>query len=307
VNETSPGIADLVANFPLFRDAILCALFAGLVLGFLGVYVVLRRMVFASAAISQGAAMGVALAFLFEILFTFGEHTARHIEGAEASLTLKAVAFDPIVWAVICALAVTLVLVADPQRWRLTRESVLGLAFLFTGAGAVIVGSKITQEAHDINAILFGSAVVVREIDLYMVAGAALVVLVLQTALLRSTVFASYDPVGAQVAGLPVKRLNVLLFVSLGVTVALATRALGALPVFGFSVLPAMAALALTNRLGAVFAIAAGIGGGCGVAGYALAFVYELPVGATQTATMVGVLLLVLIGRALVGRRGGAR
>jgi zinc transport system permease protein len=304
VNESTPGLGDLLANLPLFRDAILCALFAGLVLGFLGVYVVLRRMVFASAAISQGAAMGVALAFLFEILFTFGEHTARHIEGAEGELTLKAVAFDPIVWAVICALIVTLVLVADPQKLRLTRESVLGLAFLFTGAGAVIVGSKITQEAHDINAILFGSAVVVREIDLYMVTGAAVLVLALQTWFLRSTVFASYDPVGARVAGLPVRRLNTLLFICLGVTVALATRALGALPVFGFSVLPAMAALAMTNRLGVVFILASVIGGVCGVAGYAIAFVLQLPVGATQTATMVAVLLVVIAVRAVAGKKG---
>jgi zinc transport system permease protein len=45
-------LAELWQNFELFRDAIFCALFSGVLLGFLGVYVVLRRMVFASAAIS---------------------------------------------------------------------------------------------------------------------------------------------------------------------------------------------------------------------------------------------------------------
>lgn len=301
--ESNPTLSDLWASLPLFRDAILCALFAGTLLGFLGVYVVLRRMVFASAAISQGAAMGVALSFFLEIHFSFGEHTARHIEGQGEVLTLASVLFDPILWAVICALATTLILIADPQRLRLTRESVLGLSYLFTGAGAVIIGDKITQEAHDINAILFGSAVVVRQIDLWMVAGAFVVILAIQIAVLRATIFASFDDAGARVSGLPVRRLNMTLFVCLGVAVALATRALGALPVFAFSVLPAMTALVLSQRIGRVFAIAAFIGGFCGVAGYAASFVLQLPVGATQTATMVCVLLLALVGRFAI-RRG---
>lgn len=292
-------LADLVANLALFRGAILCALAAGLVLGFLGVYVVLRRMVFASAAISQGAALGVALSFLLEVVFSFGTHTARHVEGAPADHTFAEIAFDPVLWAVLCALATTLLLLADPQRLRLTRESVLGLAFLLTGSGALIVGSKITQEAHDINSILFGTAVVVRDVDLWLMLLAAAVILAVQLVSLRATVFASLDPTGARVAGLPVARLDVVLFLSLGVSVAIATRALGALPVFGFSVLPAMTALALFDRPGVVFATAACLGGGAGVAGYALAFVLELPVGATQTATMVALLLLALGYRAV--------
>jgi zinc transport system permease protein len=294
------SLHDLWASFPLFRDAMLCGLFSGLLLGFLGVYVVLRRMVFASAAISQGAAMGVALSFFLEIHFSFGEHTARHVEGLTSGVTLSTVVFDPILWAVLCALATTLVLIADPQRFRLTRESVLGMAYLFTGAGAVIIGDRITQEAHDINAILFGSAVVVRQIDLWMIAGALVIILALQLLTLRATIFASFDEAGARVAGLPVRWLNIHLFLSIGVAVALATRALGALPVFAFSVLPAMTALALSRSLGRVFAFAALIGGFCGVAGYAAAFVFQLPVGATQTATMVVLLCVVLVGRALM-------
>jgi zinc transport system permease protein len=293
VNESAPTFRQLIDGLPLFQDAITCGLLAGILLGFLGVYVVLRRMVFASA---------VALSFFLEIHFSFGEHTARHITGEESRMTLSTVVFDPILWAVLCALGATLALIADPQRLRLTRESVLGLVYLLTGAGAIIIGDQITQEAHDINSILFGSAVVVRQVDLWMVAGALVVILTTQILTLRATVFASFDEAGARVAGLPVSRLNAHLFVSLGIAVALATRALGALPVFGFSVLPAMMALAITKRLGWVFALAAFIGGFCGVAGYVISFMLQLPVGATQTGTMVALLLLVLLVRAAMSR-----
>ena len=47
---------DFWESFSLFRDAIITGGLAGVLLGFLGVHVVLRRMVFASSAIAQAAA-----------------------------------------------------------------------------------------------------------------------------------------------------------------------------------------------------------------------------------------------------------
>ena len=106
----------------------------------------------------------------------------------------------------------------------------------------------------------------------------------------RALLFAGYDPMGARVQGMPVRALNVFLFLSVGLSVALCTRALGALPVFAFSVLPAMTALALTARIGLVFVLATLIGALSGVGGYVVSFRGDLPVGATQTATAAALL-----------------
>lgn len=72
---------------------------------------------------------------------------------------------------------------------------------------------------------------------------------------------------------------------------------LGALPVFAFSVLTAMAALALTARIGAVFVLALVLGAASGVGGYVVSFRADLPVGATQTATAVALLAAALAWR----------
>ena len=106
---------------------------------------------------------------------------------------------------------------------------------------------------------------------------------------------------------MPVGALNAFLFVSVGLAVALCTRALGALPVFAFSVLPAMAALALTARIGLVFGLATALGTLSGVAGYAISFRAELPVGATQTATGAGFLAAALAWRFVAARRDRRR
>jgi zinc transport system permease protein len=275
-------------------------------LGFLGVHVVLRRMVFASSAIAQAAALGVALSFWIGGAVDPVRHAVGHTAGPAAHV-MPSVLFEPVLWAIAASLLATLVFIANPTRLHLTRESLLGFVFLASGAGAVIVGDRITQEAHDLSAILFGSAVVVQTIDLVLVSTATVLLLGGHLLLWRALVFAGFDPMGARVQGLPVRAIDTFLFVSVGLAVALCTRALGALPVFAFSVLPAMAALVLTSRIGLVFGLAALLGGLEGVAGYAVSFRAELPVGATQTALAVGVLALALAARALHGARRRAQ
>jgi zinc transport system permease protein len=289
-----PSWQDFWANFSIFRDAIVTGGLAGLLLGFIGVHVVLRRMVFASSAIAQAAALGVALSFWIGGAVDPARHAEGHQAGPAAHV-LPSLLFEPVLWAIAASLLATLVFVANPVRLHLTRESLLGFVFLASGAGAVIVGDRITQEAHDLQAILFGSAVVVQRIDLVLVSGATVVLLGGHLLAWRALVFAGFDPLGARVQGLPVRALDTFLFVSVGLAVALCTRALGALPVFAFSVLPAMAALVLTSRMGLVFALAGLFGALAGVGGYAVSFKAELPVGATQAALSVVLLVAALL------------
>ena len=132
----------------IFGDAIITGGLAGLLLGFIGVHVVLRRMVFASSAIAQAAALGVALSFWIGALVDPAGHAAGHVAGPSAHVT--PFIFEPVLWATVASLLATLVFIANPVRLHLTRESLLGFVFLASGAGAVIVGDKITQEAHRI-------------------------------------------------------------------------------------------------------------------------------------------------------------
>jgi zinc transport system permease protein len=292
----SPTWGELWANLAIFKEAIWVGGLAGALLGAIGVHVVLRRMVFASSAIAQAAALGVALSFWIPALIDPSGHAAGHAAGPAAHIA-PSLLYEPVLWAIAASLLATLVFVANPVHLHLTRESLLGFVFLASGAGAVIVGDKITQEAHDLSAILFGSAVVVEPSDLYMVGAATVILLGGHAVLWRALLFAGYDPMGARVQGMPVRKLNVFLFLSVGLSVALCTRALGALPVFAFSVLPAMTALALTARIGLVFVLATLIGAVSGVGGYVVSFKGDLPVGATQTATASAILAAALTFR----------
>src|SRR5437762_6476949 len=125
-----PGWGAFIGAWELFRNPVLCALAAGAVLGFLGVFVVLRRMVFVSAGVTQSAGLGVALTFYFDI------HLGMHL--------------DAVVGAAALAVIATLVLSLDTSTLPVPREALLGLAFALSGGGAVLLGDRISQAAHDI-------------------------------------------------------------------------------------------------------------------------------------------------------------
>jgi zinc transport system permease protein len=83
-------------------------------------------------------------------------------------------------------------------------------------------------------------------------------------------------------------------------------RALGALPVFAFSTLPATAALLLGVSLPWTFGLAAAFGLLAGAGGFALAFRFDFPVGASQTVAAALLPVGALLGR-LVRDRVRAR
>lgn len=261
-HEEQPTWHDFVSNWSLYREPVLCGVTAGAVLGVLGVFVVLRRAVFVTAAVSQSAALGVALAFLLGIYL--------------------GVTPPPVLCAFILALAATGVLAWRSPSTRLPREAVVGLLYVAASALAVLVGDRIAQEAEDITAILFGTAVLVRPQDFVAVLGVSGLVVVAIVVLYRGLVFAGFDPEGARVQALPTARIELALWTLVALEVSVTTRAIGALPVFAFSVLPAMAALRASNRLSHAVVLAGLTGALSGGVGYISAFLLRFPVGAAE-------------------------
>lgn len=272
----APTLELLTANWELFRDPVLVAGAAGAVLGYMGVYIVIRRMVFFAAALSQAAGCGVAMAFYSQIHLGFGTRLG-----------------DPRLWAVGTTVLTGWVLTSLKES-RISREGYLALAYLMGGAGAMLLGTRISQEAHDIQTILFGTAVLVSPEDVRWVLGMGAVVLAWQLWWRRGLLFASLDAEGARIRGLPVQILDGALMLMLAAFVSVTTHALGALPVFAFSVLPALAAVVLTKSPGMAFLLATVLGVFAGVGGYLLAFFGQFPVGASQ-AFVAGLAVIVAV------------
>lgn len=280
-------IETLSIIWEFYRDPILCAVAAGAVLGLLGVYVVSRRIVFVSAALSQVAALGIVGGFFLV-----------------ASLSLSGVlaGIVPVGLALLLALAVVFALAWLGDHPSLGRDAILGVAFIVPTALVLVVGPQIPQEMHSVEQILHGSAVLVRKADLWAVLIAGALVVATQLVAFRGFVFASLDPVVARTQGVPVKALDLVLFGSIAIMTGLVTRALGALPTFGLTVLPAIGVLGLKIGLRNVFILASIIGAVSGAGGYLVAYFLDWSVGASQTLVAAGFAVLFRLVGALTRR-----
>ncbi len=275
MTEAAPTIGEFFAAWELFREPSLTGALAGMMLGILGVYVVLRRMVFLAATVSQAASFGVAGAYFIGLI-----------------TSESAGSLGPTVGALFMTLVTLWVIASDTSHEQHRRDSLLGFMFLACSAGTLVVGTRIVAEIQDIESVLFGTAVAVLPSDFRLMAILAAAILVVHIWGWRGFSAVSFDRTGALVRGLPVRGLELGLFIGLGLGLAVSTRVLGALPTFAFTVLPALAAVNIAPNIRACLFLAAMLGAASGFGGYLLAFLYEFPVGATQTllaATFAGV------------------
>jgi zinc transport system permease protein len=230
---------------------------AGALLGALGVYVVLRRTVFVSAALTQLSTVGLVLALLVE------ERLRIEAEHATAQLVV-AIAFS---------VAGALILGAFRSR-RLPAEAAVGGVWVAASALVVLgVSRLLVHEAHDLGGIVFGNCAV------------------LHTLFAKELAFVSFDAETARALGMNVTLWDGILFFTIGLAIPVTARALGALPVFAFLTLPAAAALLARTRFKAAFLVAGIIGVVAAGGGYVLSWLWELPTGATMVA-LAGILLV---------------
>ena len=242
------NLSTLLNVFPL-------ALVAGLVIAVtcavLGVFVILKRVVFIGITLSEAAACGIALAMV---------HHVHPFLGATA-LTL----------ATVCLLAYPF------EARRIPRDAVLGALFVFTSALSVLLVSKSGFGLDEVKKLIYGDLILTSGSDLAVVLGALLPVLACVLLFVRPTLYTFLDREGARVLGIRVVLWELLFFFALGVSVSAASKVAGALLVFCYLVVAPSAGLLLSRRLGCVMVIAAAAAAGSTLLGLLWSIECDLP------------------------------
>jgi zinc transport system permease protein len=262
-----------IGGFFLWRDALLASVVVATLCGWLGVYIILKRVVFVSAALPQVSGLGVALAFYIGSFY--GSH------GHEQSFLL-----NPWFFAVLFSFIAAGIFSLNIDHRKISGETVIGLGYILSSAMVleILNSPRIVQEAHEIGDILFGNAVVVETQSLYVVLACAIVVLLVHFLLFKEIVAVLFDSEMAATLGLSVKTINLVFYLSVALGVSIATRTIGALPVFGFMVIPPTASLMLSKSMKGSIALSIFIGVFSALLGYFISFEFSLPTGATMVA-----------------------
>ncbi len=264
-------------SWEFFQEAAISGLLAGMLLGATGIYILLGRMVFLSAALSQTASAGVAFALWLPALL------GLHIHDTTPWY------LHPILISFILTLCIFLAVSIQMRKTRFP-DALLAALYLGGGAATILIGKKIVHEIQDIQQLLIGNAVLVEHQDYIGLIVIAAILLSLFIYCHRGFEAASFSPDAAQVAGIPVTALNMIKFIALVLAITYTTRMMGAMPVFALSCLPAVAARHAPN-VRTMFFIALFIGACCGFGGYIAAFIFDFPVGPTQTALALSIVI----------------
>jgi zinc transport system permease protein len=268
----------------LWRDAIIVAALCAAVLSYLGVWVSLKRVVYVPLALSQVAGFGVVLSFWFCSALDLHD-TPTPLAPESMSLVLA---------------TATAFYFARPKALS---DHATVVAYLIASASALLMSTFVRQDVHDVQSVLFGNAVLVETVQIAYVGAAALAVAAVHLLRYRRFLFVSFDADTAAASGFSVYGNEVFMYVTFAVMISVATRAIGALPAFGFTALPALAALTVASSMRSAFFVSVGIGVICAVAGYYLSFVWELPTGATMVALAGGVYLVAHLRSIVPGQR----
>lgn len=246
----------------LFKDALYGALLIALACSVLGVYVVLRRIVFVGAALAQISSAGIALA-----LWLAGR-------GLGGELT-----HHPVAVALIFSLAGALFFsIGHAPRAGVPPDATIGVTYAVAAAvGILLIAKAVTGEAHDI--FLQGNILGITRVDTFVLLGIAIPVLAVHTLFYKEFLFVSFDRETARTLGYNVVLWNLLLYFTLGLVIAFAMQFAGVMLVFNFLVLPAVTGLLLARSMSGIFAFAIGAALVAAVAGFTLSVPFDLPSG----------------------------
>jgi zinc/manganese transport system permease protein len=251
---------------PFLLRALLAGVLLSLVLGYFGIHVVRRRIVFVDLALAQISAVGVAVAVF--------------VEG------------DPLLYALLFTFAGASLFALGNGEGRIPQEAVMGIVYVVASTVAVLVVAGVPRGEAEMLKVLFGDLLAVtlpQILGMAAVFGAvALIHVFWRKPLVRL-------PTREQSRG-----WNLLFYLTLGLVIAMAMQAGGVLLVFSYLVIPAVAALLFAEGFGRGLALAwlVGIAGTLG--GLLLSYTRDLPTGASIVGVLGGLLTLLALGRGAV-------
>ena len=219
--------------------------------GMVGTFAVLRRRALMGDALAHAALPGVCLAFL-----VVGERS------------LPALLFG----ALVTGLLGILVVAGLRFGTRIKEDAAIGIVLsVFYGAGIALSRTIQNQTARGsragLDSYILGKTSWIVESDVYVIAVASLLSLLVILLLFKEFMVVSFDTGFAHVQGWPAARLDLLLMLMVAVTVVIGLPVVGVVLMAALLIIPAAAARFWTDRLGVMLALAAMFGALTGAGG----------------------------------------
>ncbi len=244
-----------VLQYQFMQNALLAGLLAAIACGIVGVYVVVKKVVFISGGIAHASFGGIGLGYL--------------------------VGINPVLGAMVFAIASSLGIGLITRRTRLPEDTAIGILWAMGMALGIIFIGLAPGYAPDLFSYLFGNILTVPFFDLMLMLILDVVIIVVVALLYKGFLYLSFDEEFSTVSGVPTEKLYLLLLCLIALTVVVLIRVVGIILVIALLTIPAALARQFTHNLKNMMLLAISAGVVFTFSGLWISYVLNLVSGAT--------------------------
>lgn len=263
-------------EYTFMQHALLAGLLAAVACGIIGVYVVVKRMVFISGGISHASFGGIGLGYYLGI--------------------------NPVLGALFFTVASALSMGVVTRRTRLAEDTAIGILWAMGMALGIIFIGLTPGYAPDLFGYLFGSILTVPSSDLITMLILDIAIIATVFLLYKEFLALSFDEEFGTAAGVPTEPLYLILLCLIALTVVVLIKVVGIILVIALLTIPAAMARQFTHSLKRMMLFSILFGVVFTTGGLWLSYELDLASGAT-IILVSGALFLASLGFARLHRR----
>ncbi len=257
-------------QYDFIQNALAAAILASIACGIIGVYVVVKKIVFISGGIAHASFGGVGLSYYLGI--------------------------DPIIGVIPFSLASALVMGTVSKKSKIPEDSAIGILWSLGMALGVIFVYLSEGYTSDLMYYLFGNILMVLNSDLYLMLALDVIIVGAVYLFYKEFLALCFDEEFTTVQGLPTQKLYLLLLCIIALTIVVLIKVVGIILVIALLTIPASLSRKFTHNLPRMMLISVFIGTLISITGIVLSSLLDVPSGATIILVLSFVYGLVTLG-----------
>lgn len=242
-------------QYSFIQNAFAAAILANIACGIIGVYVVVKKIVFISGGIAHASFGGVGLGYYLGI--------------------------NPMFGVLPFSLVSALVMGTVSKKSKIPEDSAIGILWSLGMALGIIFVYLTPGYAPDLMTYLFGNILTVPRIDLYLMLVLDMVIVGAVYFFYKEFLALCFDEEFTTVQGLPTEKLYLFLLCIIALTIVVLIKVVGIILVIALLTIPASLSRKFTYNLRQMMLISIVFGTIISLTGIGLSYVLDVPSGAT--------------------------
>jgi len=257
----------MALEYGFMVNALAASILAAIACGIIGVYVVVKRIVFISGGISHASFGGIGLGYFIGI--------------------------EPVLCVIPFGIASAIVIGEVRRRTLLSEDTAIGVIWAMGMALGIMLIALTPGYAPDLLSYLFGNILMVSRSTLWVMLALDVIIVTVVWLLYKEFLAITFDEEFATVIGIPTHKLYLVLLCLIALTVVMLIRVVGVILVIALLTIPAATSRRLTNDLRKMMGLSILFAAIFSITGLYLSYLFDLPSGSTIVLVSGVVFLLI--------------